>query len=558
MLPPTRPFLCVLLAAGCVSAAQAQTSPPTAGELLRNNLPAPAVPPAPGDDAALPAAPSERAAAPQPDEGPRIALRALRITGASAFPEAELQALVAEAPGRSLTLAELRGLAARITRHYREHGYLLARAYLPAQEIQDGRVEIAVLEGRLGERRLHNRSSLDDARVAERLSGVAPGEPLRAAPLERALLLLDELPGLSVQSTLTPGASVGTSDLDIRIEPGSGVEGEIGFDNFGNRHTGRARVLAGLAVHNPLRLADRLALRAVSGGEGFNYARLAWQAPLGASDWQLGASVSAMHYALGGDFEALDASGDAYVAGLYALYPLQRSRAARLDLQLALDHKQLDDDTESVGLSSRRRIDSLALGLSGHRRDSLGGGGLTQGWLRLTRGDLSLDPVSAALDTAGLRTAGRYGVLGWQLQREQRLVGPFSLLAGWSGQATRDNLDASEKLSLGGPGGVRAYPQGEAPSDQAWLGRVELRWSPQPAWQLALFHDAAHGRLNRRPLAAAAGANERHLRGSGLGLQWSPAARVSLAASVAWRDGAAPTADRDRSPRLWVQGSCAF
>ena len=34
--------------------------------------------------------------------------------------------------------------------YYRAHGYFVARAYLPAQDITGGEVEIAVLEGRIG------------------------------------------------------------------------------------------------------------------------------------------------------------------------------------------------------------------------------------------------------------------------------------------------------------------------------------------------------------------------------------------------------------------------
>lgn len=555
MRDPARPVLVLLLlGAGCLTAAHAAA--PTAGELLQNIAVPPSPAPARSEGVLPPAAPEPRPA-PAPASEARVEVRALRISGASAFPEAELQALVADAAGRALTLGELRERAARITRHYRAHGYLLARAYLPQQTVREGVVEIAVLEGRLGERRLHNGSALDGAALEARLGALKAGEALRLGPLERSLLLLDELPGVSVQSTLTPGASVGTTDLDIQVAEGARLEGDVGLDNHGNPHTGRARLLAGLAVNNPLGLADRFALRAVSSGERFNYLRLAWQAPLATSDWQLGAAASAMHYRLGGDFKALQANGEALVASLYALYPLWRSRAARLDTQLLYEHKRLDDAIDSVGVAARKRIDSVALGLSGQGRDGFGGAAVTQGWLRLTHGKLRLDPVSTAIDARGLRTRGSYDVLAWQIERQQHLAGPLSLYASASGQYTPDNLDSSEKQSLGGPYGVRAYPQGEAPSDLAWLGRVELRWAPHPAWQLALFHDAAGGHLSRRPIPGA-GDNRRHLAGSGLGLLGQPAAGVNLSASLAWRHGSAPTSDSDRSPRLWLQGSWNF
>jgi hemolysin activation/secretion protein len=72
------------------------------------------------------------------------------VTGVSVFPEDQIQALLASGKGQELTLAEIEGLAARITALYRERGYILARAYVPAQDVRDGTIQIAVVEGRVG------------------------------------------------------------------------------------------------------------------------------------------------------------------------------------------------------------------------------------------------------------------------------------------------------------------------------------------------------------------------------------------------------------------------
>jgi hemolysin activation/secretion protein len=51
--------------------------------------------------------------------------------------------------GKELSPDDLQRAADVITRHYRDRGYFVARAYVPAQDIRDGIVEITVLEGRL-------------------------------------------------------------------------------------------------------------------------------------------------------------------------------------------------------------------------------------------------------------------------------------------------------------------------------------------------------------------------------------------------------------------------
>jgi hemolysin activation/secretion protein len=66
------------------------------------------------------------------------------------------------------------------------------------------------------------------------------------------------------------------------------------------------------------------------------------------------------------------------------------------------------------------------------------------------------------------------------------LPGGFTLYASFSGQRASKNLDSSEEFFLGGPNGVRAYPQGEGAGDEGWLSRLELRHGAGP-----------HGRFRR-------------------------------------------------------------
>ena len=99
---------------------------------------------------------------------------------------------------RELTLSELRAMAARIASHYRAQGYFLAQAYLPPQDIQDGTVTIAVLEGQYGKVTLRNQSDLSDRLANGLLAGLHSGYRVAIAPLESRLLLLSDLPGVNV------------------------------------------------------------------------------------------------------------------------------------------------------------------------------------------------------------------------------------------------------------------------------------------------------------------------------------------------------------------------
>lgn len=549
--------LCVCLSDSRL--AIAQTIPrPDSGQLL----PATQAPPPPSSSApSVVVAPPVEPAPPKLPEA-RLVVSSISVSGNTVFSEPELLALVADAlkskvetkrgiTGTPLSFAELQALADRITAHYRTRGYLLAQAYLPAQEIVQGQVRIAVLEGRISRVNLSNESRHTEGTVKSPLANVPIDTPLYNPTLERGLLLLSDLPGSSVQATLKPGASVGTSELDIQVKDKQLVSGDISLDNQGNRYTGEYRLGAGLKLNSPLRLGDTLDLRLIGAGKGFNYGRLAWQMPLGASDLQVGIAGSAMNYSLQKNFANLQAHGGANTASAYALYPLIRSRFTNLNAQLTYERKNLDDRVDITASVATKTLGSTQIGLSGSRYDNFGGGGLNIGAITLVTGQLSLDAAAQLIDAAGLRTQGSYNKTLLQLARTQRLSDQWNLHGQINGQVASKNLDNAEKLSLGGSQTVRAYPQGEAPVDDGWLTTIEVRYSPSPPWQLALFHDSAQGKLQNSPQAITG--NERRLSGSGIGITYTHANGLNMQASLAWRDGDAPTSDSDLSPRGWLR-----
>ena len=540
-----------LLGLACLHVGTAQALQPDAGMLLDSTRAAARLPQQ--ERGILPEeAPAEAPARP---DTPPIAVKSFRITHNTAFPDAVLQALVADAVGKELTLGEIDAVAARITRHYRQAGYLVARAYLPAQEIRDGVVEIAVLEGRLGKLNMVNDSVIPTPRLYARLVDVREGMPLDGAKLERDLLLISDLPGVEVRSTLKPGASVGTTDLDVSIAPGARYSGDVELDNYGNRYTGEYRLGASFSAGNLLGVGDTLALRALA-SEGMAYGRLAWQFPVGWHGTQAGVAWSDMHYRLGRDFAALDAHGSARIGSVYLLHPFLRSRRANLNGQFTYEHKNLDDLIDSTATRTGKSVDIYTAGLSANRFDALGGGGLTQASIAYGIGQLRLDGASQALDAAGYRTAGSYGKLTYSLARLQRLRGDFSLYASLQGQAASKNLDSAERMSLGGVLAVRAYPQGEAACDDARLVNLELRYA-LAAWQASLFYDDAWGRQHHQPLPGDTG-NSRRLSGYGFGLSYDPGNQVRFQTGIAWRDGPRPTSDTDRNPRLWASAALRF
>lgn len=521
---------------------------PDAGQSLQNlDQRPPALPPRQSIDLNLPDAPSTDI---EPG-GPTLRVNGFLLDGNAALSGTELLALLDDLKGRSVSLGELRAGANRITRLYRERGYPLARAYLPAQEIDGGIVRIAILEGRYDQVRLDNRSRLRGAALAP-LGALRPGEAIEAGPLERSLLLLKETPGVDVGATLRPGSTVGTSDLLVDVQPGPRVSGSIDADNYGNRFTGEYRLGGTLNLNSPLGLGDQLSLRAMGSDQDQHYYRAGYQLPVGPWSTQVGLAYSDMDYQLAKDFGDLDAHGNARIASAFARQPLVRRRDFSLDAQLQFDDKRLEDDVDLTDYRSDKRARVTTLSLSGNGKDGLLGGGLYGFALAWSHGRLNIDGAAdQAIDAATAGSAGHYNLLRPTLSRLQRLNDRFSLYGQLQGQWADGNLDSSEKLILGGAYGVRAYPQGEASGDQGWLASLELRYALTPAWQLNTFVDHGEVRLNKNSWDD--GENHRSLSGAGVGAAWA-AQGWRISATAAWKLGNADAqSDVERTPRVWAQ-----
>ena len=500
----------------------------------------------------LPDAPADPSAA----TGPRLQVNGFALDGNQALPDAELLAQLDDLAGRELTVGQLQGAANRITRFYRERGYPLARAYLPAQEIKDAMVTIAVLEGRYGQVQVNDQAGLRGSALAP-LATLQGGDAVHGKPLERSLLLLQDTPGIEVKSTLRPGASTGTADLLVDVHSAPLISGSVDADNYGNRFVGEYRLGGTLNLNNPLGLGDRLTLRAMGSEQDQRYGRIAYQLPLGPWATQAGVAHSDMDYQLGKDFEDLDAHGNARITSIFALQPLVRSRDFSLYGQLQFDDKRLKDDIDLFDQKSDKRARVTIASLTGNSRDTLLGGGVNSFALAWSQGRLNIDGAAAQrADDLTAGTAGRFHKLNPSLVRLQRLSERFSLYTQLQGQWADGNLDSSEKLYLGGAYGVRAYPQGEASGDQGWLANVELRYALNEAWQLSTFADHGQVRLNKNTWIDED--NHRSLSGAGVGARWA-AHGWQISAVAAWRLGNADAeSDVSRTPRVWAQVVRAF
>ena len=494
---------------------------------------------------------------------PAFHVAGFRIVGATAFPQKVLLEQLGPA-GLALTLGQIQARADQLAKFYADRGYSVARALVPAQDVRDSIVEIRLLEGRYGRIDIRNATEVSESRIRSLLGEAKEGELVYGPALERGVLLIAELAGIVPKATLEPGESSGLTDLVLEIGAGRTAEYDLSFDNAGSRFTGSQRISAGLIVNSPADIGDRLTARVVTSGRELLSLRLAYEAPVGASGLRGGPYLSRTTYQLGDAFAALDASGTADALGASFTHPLIRSSAFNLRASVGGEARIVEDKVGATDTLNNKRARVLQLGLGGDARDALLAGGMTGFQLLLTRGSIALQTAAlAAADAAGAGTQGGYGKLLATVNHTQALTEAWRLSVNFTGQWAWNNLDSSEKFSVGGLSGVRAYPPGEASGDQAQLVQVELRHQGflLGPGQFAPFgfYDAAKSRINHRIHAAFAGANTRDLAGYGLGAEWTVPGGGFIRAWFARKSGSeVASADVDRASRFWTQAGLAF
>jgi hemolysin activation/secretion protein len=531
----------------------ATTPPPGAGSILQQAQPVTPPPPASNETGLRIEAQNSGTL---PPSAPFL-VNTLSISGNTLFDTPTLHALVADAEGQTLTLPQLHALIDRLSDYYHAHGYPLGRAIIPAQTIQSGRVRIDIIEARYGMIGLENSSRVTTPLLQSTLSPLQSGQPVAQSALDHTLLLLSDIPGVTVNATLKPGEAVGTSDLVVNTTPSPGLAGTAALDNFGNRYTGRARIGGTLDVIDPARRGDSLSLSGLSSGSDMNYGRLGYDVLLDGDGTRLGIAYSALHYRLGDPVSSLDAHGTAEVASLWVKQPLVRSADLDLYGQLQYDRLQLHDHIDASAIVTDRHLGNGTASLIGDARDTLLSGGLTSWNVGLTSGEVVFDNLEAkTADAATVRSDGRFNRWTANLYRLQSVSPANSVYFAVSGQWTNRNLDASQKLVEGGVYTVRGYDMGAISADTGYLETAELRHDLGAAWrgrwQGVAFFDSAQLSVNKDPWAP--GKNSATLSGAGLGLNWAGPNMWSVKSYVAARLGPTPAqADATSAVRAWIE-----
>ena len=520
---------------------QAQSSPPDAGQIQRDTAQPGIVPPKKSKLKALPKLenPVIRVAT---KPGATVLIKSVKFTGNTVISSEELNAVVQPLIGKNQSLDDLRAMAQLINDYYHEQGYYFSRTIIPVQEFDDGVLTMSIQEGRYGNVVIRG----DDYIVKGStpfLSGLKRGEVIDLKTLEETLLRLDDVTGLSIYPVITEGAEIGTADITVtsRIDIKNG--GQIDLDNNGSRYTGQYRASARWYNNHNFTFGDNIEVNAIASDANLWLGSLQYAIPLAGGGLTGRLNYSYTSYELGKDYAPLGATGNASTWAGSLGYKIIRSQKTNLNIFVSYQHKDLNDHYAQVGVDQHKTSDSFPVTLRFDRRDEFLSGGINYGLITWTPGTLNLNGSQLTNDQGTAQSDGYFNKVNLDLVRIQTLADNISLYLRYSQQFADNNLDSSERMSMGGADGVRAYPIGEGTGDEGWLAQVELRYV-MDEYAPYIFYDAGSTQLNYKPWDANSD-KSRTVSGAGIGLRYNYMDQKWYGnLAIAWRiDGGAPQSD---------------
>lgn len=500
-------------------------------------------------------------------ETEKVMVKDFTIDGQDIFSEDTLKALLADKKGKELSFRDIQDGADRITHYFRQKGYIVAKTYIPPQDVTAGIVHYHVEVGRFDTPSITNKTNIRDSAIRKQAQAVKEGEYVTRDKLERAVWLVSDMAGADARVALSRGRNPGTVKLDMTVEPYVGKHGLVSADNYGSRAMGYNEYSLDYDFWNPARNGDHLmASISTTGRHMFNWGTN-YITPLAKDGLKLTVGYNVFSYDMGDEWAMYKGVGTSRVTSLGLDYAIRRSRRHNLYTGLRFEHSEIKDEYRAYDATYGDKTgNALVLSLYGDDQDTAGMTDWRLDWKlgHINNRAFHSDNIYARWMAGDPDTNGDYSKIRGHIERHQNINERSYLLLSAYGQYAFTPLDSSEHFSLGGPYGVKAYPTSEGSGDSGYITRAEYRWLiPLEAYdqQLQLAFYAEHGGVWIDRNGGDSGTkNHRNLQGAGIGIIWQRWQDWFIRADYAWKLGAEdPVSDTSHNNgRFWIRGGFYF
>lgn len=373
---------------------------------------------------------------------------------------------------RGITLGTIETVADRITQFYRERGFILAKAYIPRQEVRDGIVTLTLLLGSLGEVDVTGNDLYDSEYLASTFDNMLT-MPVTSTAIEENLYLLNDYPGILTTGFFQPGAQVGDTKLNLDVKAEKAYDVNVRLDNHGSEQTGEYRLYAEGLWNNPLGNADQLHLATLLTASPSNtlYGQLRYSTRILSPRFSMSFGAASNDFVLGpGNSESINnlkLEGKTQQADVTFSYRFKRSRTQNYYGEILSEKVKSIirlgalPDAGDVGLDDIIKNTSIVF-----RYDILDEGSklLHQGDVKLTSGKFEKGAELGQDEKYDILNANYTLLTFFQLpyfESTTRFIYRTSL------QYASSPLSSISQFSLAGPTKVRGYPVNQFSADNA-------------------------------------------------------------------------------------------
>jgi hemolysin activation/secretion protein len=429
-------------------------------------------------------------------EAVKFTLSGVTLNGNSAVSTQDLSPTWNDKVGKVISLADAFAIAARISARYREEGYLLSQSIMPQQNLatEGATLNIEIVEGYIDQATFIGAKAIGD-QLQPYIDAIVRERPLRLQTLERNLLLMNELAGLSVRANLRPANKSGASAMELSLAQDKEAF-SLSIHNRSSKALGSVRAEAGADFRGVFGSFDRHTLRYITSlSNRLNYLGYAGEQPIGYNGLKLTWSASSSKSDPRVDLPYNIDSRSTNVA-VGATYPIIRSRNTNVDVRASIGGSNNSSD---AAFETRDHLRMIRAGVTWDSLDRLGGLNIAD--LEFSKGFSKLGASSR-----GDERLSRLGLADPQffkstlyLARLQSITGPWTVLVAATGQHSKDVLATSETFGLGGDLFLRAYDPSELIGDSGYAGKVEVRYDvPASLFRstVYLYQDAGKVRFN--------------------------------------------------------------
>lgn len=406
-------------------------------------------------------------------------LQDVTLTQSTVYTAADIDAIIAPLRGKNISLQQVYALAQQLTAKYRGDGYILSQVIVPPQTIDSGVLTLRAIEGFIDTVSFPDIPSAEKARLEKYTAPLKTARPLKAAQLERVLLLMNDLPGMTVESVLSPSPTQqGAADLTLVIAK-KNYDTFFEINNRGSRYLGAVQAQTALRLNNPLGFYEAVTVQFATAPDGFphrelDFAALGFEQPLGTKGtlWDMGSSITSTDP--GYDLATFDIKGLARAFYIGMTHPVIRTRTHNLFVDLRF-HVLNSERTDNLGTGKTEdRLRVLRLSGDWEYADAFKGFNHTQITLSKGLDVLNMKPKNS-LNPTRARGEPEFFKIGFEARRTQQINDRLILAVSVSGQKSAHYLLASEEFGIGGAGFGSAYDSSEITGEDGLAARVELR-----------------------------------------------------------------------------------